>query len=126
MPYKDVQQRRDYQNAYHHEKSRTDPVYKSKHRARARARNAKQVSLIDELVTAFRSNGCSLCPERSICCLVAHHVDPAQKDFSIAHAKTKRLGAERVKAELSKCICLCANCHAKLHAGEVSLTAVVA
>ena len=44
-----------------------------------------------------------------------HHLDPKQKDFSIAKNGHSR-SWERVKNELDKCILLCANCHRELHA----------
>ena len=30
---------------------------------------------------------------------------------------------DRVRKELAKCVCLCMNCHAKVHAGRVSIDA---
>ena len=32
--------------------------------------------------------------------------------------------AKRVLAELAKCICVCENCHRKIHAGLISILAV--
>ena len=37
--------------------------------------------------------------------------------MSDAHEVRKR----RVAAELSKCVCVCANCHFKIHAGKLLL-----
>ena len=39
-----------------------------------------------------------------------HHTDPALKDFGISKSGHCR-SLEAVKAELDKCIMLCANCH---------------
>ncbi len=49
----------------------------------------------------------------------AHHLDPSQKEFNIT---TRRAEADWdvVKAELDKCVLLCANCHRKVHAGFIS------
>lgn len=45
-----------------------------------------------------------------------HHVDPDGKDFSIGkQAKS----FEALKAELDKCVLLCANCHRLAHGTEV-------
>lgn len=41
-----------------------------------------------------------------------HHLDPTQKDFSIAKNKKS---LDKIKPELDKCILLCANCHRKRH-----------
>lgn len=39
-----------------------------------------------------------------------HHTDPSQKDFAISKSGYCR-SLDAVKAELEKCIMLCANCH---------------
>lgn len=43
-----------------------------------------------------------------------HHIDPTTKDFTISDLRT--YSWEKIKIELDKCICLCKNCHAELHA----------
>lgn len=43
-----------------------------------------------------------------------HHTDPTKKDFGIASASTRSF--QNVKAELDKCLLLCANCHREEHA----------
>ena len=42
-----------------------------------------------------------------------HHKDPSQKDFAIGSGNTK--GWSSIRAELNKCLLLCANCHRTLH-----------
>jgi len=69
------------------------------------------------IIAAFRAEGCRSCPEKSSACLVAHHTDPSKKDFNISSAPKR--ATEKVTRELAKCICLCMNCHAKFHAGEI-------
>ena len=123
MPYSSIEKRRSYQNAYHQQRYRSDADYRERHKERTKNRNARALDIVDQMIATFRANGCALCPEKSACCLVAHHLDPTQKDFHISQAKWKRIGRAKIAAELSKCICLCANCHAKVHAGETSLTA---
>ena len=43
-----------------------------------------------------------------------HHKDPTQKDFGIAY-KGRTMSEEKMKAELDKCVMLCANCHREEH-----------
>ena len=58
------------------------------------------------------------CGETEDCCLEFHHIDKDSKLFSIGKIPhTKSL--EDVKNELSKTICVCANCHRKLHNGII-------
>ncbi len=47
-----------------------------------------------------------------------HHLDPNQKDFQISG---KSISFDKLKAESDKCILLCHNCHAELHAGLITL-----
>jgi endonuclease I len=45
-----------------------------------------------------------------------HHVDPSVKELTIA--RMINLSYSRFKAEVRKCILLCANCHRVVHLGE--------
>lgn len=45
-----------------------------------------------------------------------HHIDPNEKDFGIARKGHTR-SLEKNKAEVDKCLMLCANCHRLKHAG---------
>ena len=45
-----------------------------------------------------------------------HHLDPSEKDFTLG--KVNR-SFESIKAELDKCILLCANCHRRKHASYI-------
>ena len=59
---------------------------------------------------------CCMCGESDNCCLEFHHVNKENKCFSIGkipHTAT----LEDVKKELAKTICVCANCHRKIHNG---------
>jgi transposase len=61
--------------------------------------------------------------DRSLAALQFHHLDPTQKEFSVAHrGVTRSLEAARVEAR--KCVLLCANCHAEVEAGDATLAAV--
>jgi hypothetical protein len=46
-----------------------------------------------------------------------HHVDPATKSFSMTMGSGKALATYR--AEATKCVLLCANCHGEVEAGLV-------
>lgn len=47
-----------------------------------------------------------------------HHIDPAQKDTTIARLISNRSTLDKVKEEIDKCICLCSNCHRVFHFRE--------
>jgi hypothetical protein len=63
---------------------------------------------------------CQFCPETSPCCLDLHHLDPSQKDQALANVAS-RWSWERLSREIEKCIVVCRNCHAKIHAGIIVL-----
>ncbi|HET9152763.1 MAG TPA: hypothetical protein VFN85_01445 [Solirubrobacterales bacterium] len=50
-----------------------------------------------------------------------HHLDPKTKEFSLAHNGRTRSIA-KLRAEASKCVLLCANCHAEVEAGVSAVT----
>jgi hypothetical protein len=69
---------------------------------------------------ALLGGACVVCKyarcERS---LTFHHVDPAQKNFTIAQHMNRSWKA--IEAELRKCVLLCMNCHGEVHAGVTLL-----
>lgn len=66
---------------------------------------------------------CTFCGESDYVALDFHHLDPDQKEFNIA--RMRGYSFRRMQAEVAKCVCLCANCHRKLHAGRFVLPAGV-
>ena len=45
-----------------------------------------------------------------------HHLDPSKKDLKVANSFCRKW--EVVRAELDKCVMLCANCHRLRHHSE--------
>ena len=56
---------------------------------------------------------CAKCGESRIRCLSFHHIDPANKDFTIGQLRKSSL--DIIEKEINKCICLCLNCHHEFH-----------
>lgn len=73
------------------------------------------------MLADFKKNGCLLCPEKEPVCLAAHHVDPKKKSFSVGRAAASTWKTRRMADELAKCVCLCHNCHMKVHHGKARL-----
>jgi transposase len=64
---------------------------------------------------------CELCGyDRYVGALQFHRRDPGQKRFSISQRGVTR-SLERARAEASKCVLLCANCHAEVEGGTATL-----
>jgi DNA-directed RNA polymerase subunit RPC12/RpoP len=58
---------------------------------------------------------CSRCGyDRCMDALEFHHTDPTQKEFHLGEARG--LNIDKLRAELSKCLLVCRNCHTELHA----------
>ena len=49
-----------------------------------------------------------------------HHLKPSEKD--VAFGSMRSWSWERTKKELSKCVLLCACCHAGVHSGDITLS----
>lgn len=50
-----------------------------------------------------------------------HHIDPNEKEFSLAAAMVSPKAWDRLVIELRKCVLLCANCHREVHAGLIKV-----
>ena len=119
MPIKDEKSRREYHAKYMRDRWQTDPEFRRKHLLRV-TRNAKKYRREARLaVSEWKSRGCAICGEREQCCLSAHHVDPKKKSFTLGGVGRSRRSLPSIVKELTKCICLCENCHRKVHAGIV-------
>jgi hypothetical protein len=79
--------------------------------------NSKAVSkrrrVVKQKAVELLGNKCCRCGyNKCLRALHFHHIDPSSKDFGIADKGATRAW-NKVEAELSKCILLCANCHAE-------------
>lgn len=90
--------------------------YSEKYNARNEERRAKHLALLNEYKKTIK---CTLCSETELVCLEFHHVDPSEKDFTIGASMQRSW--ESIKREIDKCVCLCSNCHRKVHAGILDL-----
>ena len=58
---------------------------------------------------------CRICGyDKCLSALEFHHIDPLEKDFAISDKLTSW---EAIRAELDKCVLVCANCHREIHEG---------
>jgi hypothetical protein len=69
----------------------------------------------------YKGGCCVICGyDRCVRALHFHHLDPSEKDFSIA-AKGYTRSWEKMKNELDKCVLLCSNCHSEAHENMIEL-----
>ena len=81
----------------------------------------RRTKKMEEWINSLKTP-CIFCGESDPVCIDWHHIDSSQKSFAISFIKTK--SKERTLAEMKKCICVCSNCHRKLHAGKLSLSQI--
>lgn len=83
---------------------------------------ARRRRKMKEILVAEAGGKCQVCGyDRFIGALHFHHVDPATKRFGLAAGGVARSIAA-ARAEASKCVLLCSNCHAEVETGMISVT----
>lgn len=90
-------------------------VWREANRERYNGAMRRRVARRKALVSRYkRMKGCISCGYREhAVSLDLHHLDPSAKDFSAAHVGT--VSKARLRAEIAKCVVMCANCHRALH-----------
>lgn len=84
-------------------------------RASQRRRQVKRI-LVEEA-----GGKCVICGyDRCQQSLQCHHLDPSTKEFNLAQKGVAR-SLSRSRAEVRKCVLLCANCHAEVEAGNATV-----
>jgi predicted nucleic acid-binding Zn ribbon protein len=72
------------------------------------------------------SGRCSICGyHKNLAALVFHHTDSTAKDFKLDMRSLSNRKLEPVLEEISKCILVCANCHAELHNPHLNLDSLI-
>ena len=99
--------RREYRRQHRREKPEI-------HRAQQARRQERVKEWFYELKTP-----CIICGEDEPVCIDFHHKDPNEKEFTIGKHRSR--SRAWLLQEISKCVCLCANCHRKVHAGLINL-----
>lgn len=80
---------------------------------------------IKEMAVQRKGGCCVICKyDKCNSALEFHHLDPAIKSFNIS-LKGYVKSWEVVKAEVDKCILVCRNCHAEIHAGLVDVSGII-
>jgi 5-methylcytosine-specific restriction endonuclease McrA len=83
---------------------------------------AKRRKKVKAMAIEYKGGKCIGCGyNRYQGALELHHVNPSEKGFGIGDKGYTRSWA-KVKAELDKCVLLCANCHREVAAGIMQLS----
>jgi len=100
VSYKDKNKQRKYQKAWA--------------RRHVQVRLDRHLRYKEEYEEYMTHQKCSKCSESHVACLEWHHLDPKQKKYDIS-SKKARAPLSTLMREINKCVCLCRNCHSKLH-----------
>lgn len=88
-------------------------------RAEAVSRRRRKVK---GMLVAEAGGKCAVCGySRHPAALQFHHLDPSTKSFGLGVRGITR-SISRLREEASKCVLLCANCHAEVEAGAIELS----
>lgn len=98
--------------AYNKSRKKKQQHYQAVAKARAHS-NAERIRKYKE------ERGCITCGEGRPSCIDFHHVDPTSKDIEVS--EMRHCSWETILREIEKCVTVCRNCHALIHAGELSL-----
>ncbi|MGH2822226.1 MAG: helix-turn-helix domain-containing protein [Thermoleophilaceae bacterium] len=83
---------------------------------------ARRRRRLKEILVAEAGGACCICGyDRHIGALQFHHRADEVKEFGLSDRGLTR-SLEAVRAEASKCVLLCANCHSEVEAGIVKVT----
>jgi hypothetical protein len=110
-----------------HRHGKTDHVLEGRGSYRCKRCRVEQVSdrrrAVKRILVAEMGGRCAMCGyDRCEAALEFHHMDPAQKSFTLSLQGVTR-SLEAARAEARKCVLLCATCHAEVEAGVTQLGA---
>jgi hypothetical protein len=108
MPYKNIEDKRRAQREY----MRSHPEVYERNRAKAKARRYKWYAKYKESLIC---TNCEMAFIGKPECCDFHHTDPELKLETVSIMVCSRYNMAKVRAEIAKCIPLCANCHRTEH-----------
>lgn len=94
--------------------------YTQRYGEKARNRNKEKSTINRKIISDYKASvGCAFCAEDDPVCLEFHHLDPTAKEIGIAENMASSI--DRIFDEIKKCVCICSNCHKKVHAGKITI-----
>lgn len=105
------------------ERYATDEAFRDARKRFARESGRIRSARTAQLLSDLRAGGCVACGELDESCLDFHHLDPKTKTWNIAQdLKRHRSHRDEIVDEAKRlCVVLCANCHARVHAGQIQV-----
>lgn len=70
------------------------------------------------LIIEAMGGACVCCGYKECAAALAlHHLNPEEKDFNLKSVRRTKKSWPSIVEELRKCVLVCSNCHAEIHAG---------
>lgn len=89
-----------------------------KRREAVKAVHDNQVKLLKHYVREIKeASKCAICGDERWYVLDFHHL--SDKSFTISQKVHEGISLDKLKKEIEKCICVCANCHREIHYKEL-------
>jgi len=105
MPYKDKEKAKEYHKGWY-----------QRHKSEVIERRKKRQLDIRNWFRRYKSTlNCMDCGIDHPAVLQFHHINRADKGFTIANVVSRATSIKQITNEMSKCDVLCVNCHAKRH-----------
>ncbi len=115
MPYKNKDDQRKH-NANYHSHYDKKPEVKEKRKLLRQQRCKRNKDYILSIITP-----CISCGESDPVVIDFHHLNENKKEHGISKLVQSSGSISKIKSEIDKCVCLCSNCHRKVHAGTLTL-----
>lgn len=102
--------------AYRERQIKNMQTYRAKNSDKTRERDRRRKEDSWAVQERNRIGRCQRCGyDRCMAALDWHHVDPSEKEYN--PSQMYWLSQKLQKAEISKCVLICSNCHREAHAG---------
>lgn len=83
---------------------------------RAEQASVQRIEIRKKIAILKVETGCFFCKMNEPVCLDYHHVDPSTKRRDVASLAKSPCLWKTILKEMAKCICVCSNCHRRIHA----------
>ena len=86
----------------------------AKNREKRNATDRNRMNTHFNFINSLKTS-CAKCGESRFYVIDFHHINPADKLFTISDGSKTHTSTEDVVNEIKKCVCLCKNCHKEFH-----------
>lgn len=109
---------REKLNAYYREYNKTDKAkaYREDYRSIKNKKRRETAKQRKEFIQRYKLFcGCKICGYKKSAVALDFHHNGDDKEKDISKMVSRAFSLERIKAEIRKCVVLCANCHREHH-----------